>query len=382
MDRELKEQVSQGGQPDLRDLAPDELRAFVVSLGLPARRGGQIFARLHRPGVHDFSQLGIGREVTALLAGHATMSSLVPAAVERSTDSTEKFAFRLADGAMIESVLIPEDGRHTLCISSQAGCAMGCRFCLTGGQGFTRNLHPAEIVGQVLAVMNHMVVGGIKRATPRELLNNLVFMGMGEPLANYDNLLTALRILMDDQGLGFSQRRITVSTCGIVPRMDDLGRDIRVNLAVSLHAADDAVRSRLMPVNMTYGLAELLAACRRYPLGKKKVILFEYIMLKGINDSLADAHLLAEKLQGIPSRINLLPYNGSGESEYACPETAQTLAFQKVLREAGFNTFIRQSRGADISAACGQLAGNHAPAPDLRCHQPAHVRKHTSQASS
>ena len=248
MDREQKEQAA-GGPTDLRGLTLHQLAEFVVALGLPAKRAKQIFARLHRPGVLAFSQLGISREVTTLLAGHAAMSSLVPETVERSADTTEKFAFRLADGAMIESVLIPEDGRHTLCISSQAGCAMGCRFCLTGGQGFTRNLRPAEIVGQVLAVMTHMVVSGIERATPRELLNNLVFMGMGEPLANYDNLLIALKILMDDHGLGFSERRITVSTCGLVPRMDDLGRDIRVNLAVSLHSADDAVRSRLMPVN-------------------------------------------------------------------------------------------------------------------------------------
>ena len=345
------------GQTDLRDLTPGQLSEYVVALGLPAKRARQLFPRLHRPGVLDFSQLGISREVLALLASHATMSSLTPATVEKSADTTEKFAFRLADGAVIESVLIPEDGRHTLCISSQAGCAMGCGFCLTGAQGFVRNLHPAEIVNQVLAVMTHMIASGINRATPRELLNNLVFMGMGEPLANYDNLLAALVILMDDHGLGFSERRITVSTCGIVPRIDDLGRDIRVNLAVSLHAADDAVRSSLMPVNRTHGLESLLAACRRYPLGKKKVILFEYIMLKGINDSLADARLLAEKLQGIPSRINLLPYNGSGETEYACPDEGEILAFQKVLREAGFNTFIRQSRGADISAACGQLAG-------------------------
>ena len=349
--------LPRGGKIDLRDLTLSQLSDYIAMLGLPAKRAKQIFARLCQPGVLELSQLGISQEVTALLASHATMSSLTPATVEKSADTTEKFAFRLEDGAMIESVLIPEDARHTLCISSQAGCAMGCVFCLTGGQGFTRNLRPAEIVGQVLAVMTHMVAGGIERATPRELLNNLVFMGMGEPLANYDNLLAALTILMDDHGLGFSERRITVSTCGIVPRMDDLGRDIRVNLAVSLHSADDAVRSSLMPVNKIHGLESLLAACRRYPLGKKKVILFEYIMLKGINDSLDDARLLAEKLQGIPSRINLLPYNGSGDAEYACPDEAQTLAFQKVLREAGFNTFIRQSRGADISAACGQLAG-------------------------
>ena len=370
----LETVLPQGGQTDLRDFTLDRLSDYLVGLGLPAKRGRQIFAGMCRPGVFDFSQLGVSREVSALLAEHAVMSSLEPSVVERSADTTEKFAFRLADGAVIESVLIPEEDRHTLCISSQVGCAMGCRFCLTGGQGFVRNLRPAEIVGQVLAVMNHMLASGIKRATPRELLNNLVFMGMGEPLANYDHLLSALLILMDDHGLGFSERRITVSTCGIVPRMDDLGRDIRVNLAVSLHSADDAVRSSLMPVNRTYGLEALLAACRRYPLGKKKVILFEYIMLKGINDSLADARLLGERLQGIPSRINLLPYNGSGDTEYACPEEAQTLAFQKVLREAGFNTFIRQSRGADISAACGQLAGNHAPAPDLLCHRPAHVQ--------
>ncbi|PKN48855.1 MAG: hypothetical protein CVU58_05070, partial [Deltaproteobacteria bacterium HGW-Deltaproteobacteria-16] len=199
MDMEHKEQSAhrldtgspQGGPTDLRDLSLERLIEFVVGLGLPGKRATQIFARLHRPGVLDFSQLGISREVTALLAEHAVMSSLSPVAVEKSADTTEKFAFRLEDGAMIESVLIPEDGRHTLCVSSQAGCAMGCGFCLTGGQGFTRNLRPAEIVGQVLAVMTHMVASGIERATPRELLNNLVFMGMGEPLANYDNLLTA-----------------------------------------------------------------------------------------------------------------------------------------------------------------------------------------------
>lgn len=356
MDMKQKPETA-GGQTDLRDLTLARLRDYVMALGLPGKRARQIFARLYRPGVDDFSQLGISREVTALLSEQAVMVSLVPAVVEKSADGTEKFAFRLEDGAIIESVLIPEDGRHTLCVSSQAGCAMGCRFCLTGGLGFIRNLQPAEIVGQVLAVMTHMVAAGVTRATPRELVNNLVFMGMGEPLANYDNLLAALQILMDDHGLGFSERRITVSTCGIVPRIDDLGRDIRVNLAVSLHAADDAVRSTLMPVNRTYGLETLLAACRRYPLGKKKVILFEYIMLKGINDSPADARLLAARLQGIPSRINLLPCNSSGDTEFSCPDEAQTLAFQKVLRAAGFSTFIRQSRGADISAACGQLAG-------------------------
>ncbi|MGV1101010.1 23S rRNA (adenine(2503)-C(2))-methyltransferase RlmN [Thiovibrio sp. JS02] len=346
-------------KPDLRSLTFARFTDFIVGLGLPAKRARHLFRNLHQPGVNDFSGMReVKKEVRQLLAGHGVLVGLTPLAVEKSEDGTEKFAFRLADGAVIESVLIPEEGRHTLCVSSQVGCAMGCGFCLTGAQGFSRNLTPGEIVNQVLAVIHHMMQAGIKRATPREYVNNLVFMGMGEPLANYDNLLAALRILMDERGLEFTERRITVSTCGLVPRIRDLGRDIRVNLAISLHAADDETRSRLMPVNKTYNIEALLAACRDFPLGRKKVILFEYILLKGINDSLAHAGLLAEKLSDIPCRINLLPYNAAAEAgPYACPENEDILAFQKVLRDAGFNTFIRQSRGADISAACGQLAG-------------------------
>jgi len=346
-------------KPDLRDLIFPQFTDFIVGLGLPATRARHLFRQLYQPGINDFSEMSeVKKEVRELLAAHSVLSSLAPLAVEKSEDGTEKFAFRLADGAVIESVLIPEEDRHTLCVSSQVGCAMGCSFCLTGTLGFTRNLTPAEIVNQVLAVITHMMQAGIKRATPREYVNNLVFMGMGEPLANYDNLLAALRILMDERGLEFTERRITVSTCGLVPRIRDLGRDIKVNLAISLHAADDETRSSLMPVNKTYNIEELLAACRDFPLGKKKVILFEYILLKGINDSLADARLLAEKFSGIPCRINLLPYNAAAEAgPYSCPESEDILAFQKVLRDAGYNTFIRQSRGADISAACGQLAG-------------------------
>ncbi len=346
-------------KPDLRSLTFARFIDFIVGLGLPAKRASHLFRSLYLPGINDFSALsGVKKEVRELLARHSVLTGLPPLAAEKSEDGTEKFAFRLADGALIESVLIPEEERHTLCVSSQVGCAMGCSFCLTGAQGFARNLTPAELVNQVLAVIQHMMQAGIKRATPREYVNNLVFMGMGEPLANYDNLLIALRILMDERGLEFTERRITVSTCGLVPRIRDLGRDIRVNLAISLHAADDATRSRLMPVNKTYNIEELLSACRDFPLGRKKVILFEYILLKGINDSLADARLLAEKLGNIPCRINLLPYNAAAEAgPFACPASEDILAFQKVLRDAGFNTFIRQSRGADISAACGQLAG-------------------------
>jgi len=346
--------------PDLSNFSPARLQEFCRSLGLTARQAERIFSWLQRPGVHGFAEMtGIGKSVRAVLAKHACLRRLRPSAVERSEDSTLKFAFRLPDGAMIESVLIPEQERHTLCISSQAGCAMGCRFCLTGGQGPGRDLAAGEMVNQVMAVLEYMTGAGIVRATSRELLNNLVFMGMGEPLANYDNLLEALAILMDEQGLEFSGRRITVSTCGLVPGIRALGRDTRVNLAVSLHAADDALRSSLMPVNKRYGIEELLAACREFPLRKKGVVLIEYILLAGINDSLADARLLAEKLRGLKTRINLLPVNQAPGLPYERPEPRVVLAFQQILREAGYKTFIRQSRGADIAAACGQLAGKH-----------------------
>ncbi|MCJ7601558.1 MAG: 23S rRNA (adenine(2503)-C(2))-methyltransferase RlmN [Desulfobulbaceae bacterium] len=342
---------------DLRDLTYSELAAYMEGLGLPSSRARFVFAWLQRPGTRDFSQMvDVKREIRATLAEHAVISSLVPAAVEQSQDGAVKFAFALDNGVVVESVLIPEKGRHTLCVSSQAGCAMGCRFCLTGGMGFRRNLRPAEIVGQVIAVLEYMINAGVVRTTLRELINNLVFMGMGEPLANYDNLIAALRILMDERGLEFTERRITVSTCGIVPRIRDLGHDIRVNLAVSLHAADDETRSRLMPVNKAYGLDDLLAACRSFPLPGKKVILFEYILIKGINDSADDARKLAEKLHGLPCRINLLPYNATQSLHYECPDEEHILQFQKILRDAGYRTFIRSSRGADISAACGQLA--------------------------
>jgi len=227
---------------------------------------------------------------------------------------------------------------------------------LTGGMGLTRNLQPAEIVGQVIAVMEHMVQSGVVRSTPRELINNLVFMGMGEPLANFDHLLTALDILMDSKGLEFTERRITVSTCGIVPRIKNLGQSIRVNLAISLHAADDKTRNQLMPVNRAYPISMLLNACRDYPLAPGKVILIEYILFEGINDSEAAARLLATQLQGIPCRINLMPFNESETLPYRCPEQQTIKLFQRILRQAGFTTLVRNSRGADISAACGQLA--------------------------
>lgn len=342
---------------DLMNLTAAQLTDFCGGLGLPASRARQLFACLHRPGTRDLAGMStIKREIRTLLAAHARISRLEPAAVETSRDGTVKFAFRLEDGLTIESVLIPAAGRHTLCLSSQAGCAMGCRFCLTAGMGFHRNLTPAEIVNQVKAVQEHLIGAGVVRATTRQLIDNLVFMGMGEPLANYEALITALAILMDEGGQGFSGRRVTVSTCGLASRIRDLGRDSRVNLAVSLHAADDTTRSGLMPVNRAWGLDAVLAACRDYPLSKKQVVFFEYVLIDGMNDAAADARKLAYRLQGLNCRINLLAYNESASLPYRRSAQERLTAFQSILHDAGFRTLIRDSRGADIAAACGQLA--------------------------
>jgi 23S rRNA (adenine2503-C2)-methyltransferase len=342
---------------DLRNLTKEQLAGYLVSLELPPSRAHHLFSWLQRPETSDFAQMHtIKKEIRERLAAQASIGRLNLQNKERSEDGTIKFGFALQDGEIIESVLIPTPKRHTLCVSSQAGCAMGCKFCLTGTMGLKRNLTPSEIVGQVLAVMKEMTKDGIQRATPRELINNLVFMGMGEPLANYDNLKTALNILMDKDGLEFTERRITVSTCGIVPKIKQMPADIHVNLAVSLHAADNDTRNLLMPVNRTHSLDDLLKACRAYPLQPKKVILFAYILISGVNDTDRDAMVLAQKLTDIPCRINLLPYNESPELPFKRPSKSRIESFQKILRDAGFRTIVRDSRGSDISAACGQLA--------------------------
>lgn len=339
---------------DLKNLTLPELTAWVESLDLKPFRARQIFAWIHRPGFSDFGQMtDIAKHVRQLLAEKAYLSRLVPAKVECSADGTIKFAFRLEDGQLIESVLIPEEDRNTLCVSSQVGCAMGCNFCLTGTMGFKRNLTAAEIVGQVDAALVWLQDKG----GPSKGVSNLVFMGMGEPLLNFDNLIRAIQILMEQRGHDFSGRRITVSTCGIVPKMKELGEKVPVNLAVSLHAADNETRDRLMPVNRTYPLEELLKACREYPLPPRRRIMIEYALLKGINDSPAAARLLVKKLHGIRCKINILPYNENPDFPYEKPDDETIEAFRQILRQAGHTTLLRSSRGSDISAACGQLAG-------------------------
>ncbi len=339
---------------DLYNLTLAQLTDFVKSLGLPAFRAGQIFQWLYRPHISDFEQMSnLSKELRATLTDCASFERLTLANREQSEDLTVKYAFKLQDGAVIESVLIPEENRHTLCISSQVGCAMGCGFCLTGAMGFKRNLTPAEIVGQIVKITEELP----KMFGKDSRINNLVFMGMGEPLANFENLLAALEIITEQSGLDFSGRRITVSTCGLVPKIRELGEKTNVNLAVSLHSVDDRVRSRLMPINDTYPVAQLLEACRNFPMPKRKRIMFEYVLIKGINDSLSDAKMLAENLKGIPCKINLLPYNETSTLPFQKPSEQHIEQFQKILWKAGYTALIRTSRGADISAACGQLAG-------------------------
>jgi 23S rRNA (adenine2503-C2)-methyltransferase len=342
---------------DLTNLSLEQLTEFLVSLGLPKYRGVQVFAWLYRPHLTDFSQMtDLSKELRETLAVRASFDWPRIQEVERSKDGTAKFGFKLPDDSYIEAVLIPEEDRNTLCVSSQVGCAMGCGFCLTGSIGFKRNLTPGEIVGQVVRVRDWLL------DTPDipAGLSNLVFMGMGEPLANFDNLLVALDILLEQRGLDFSERRITVSTCGLVPKMVELGQKTKVNLAVSLHSVDEDIRSRLMPINKKYPVSALLEACRNFPMPKRKRIMFEYILIRGLNDSEADAEMLAQKLKGIPCKINLLPYNESVGLPFRRPTDETIDRFQQVLWKAGYTVMVRSSRGADISAACGQLAGKMA----------------------
>lgn len=337
---------------DLKNLTQEQLVRFVESQGQPAFRGRQILAWVYRPGINEFAQMtDLAKEFRAVLNKTAYMSRFENSRIECSRDGTVKFAFRLHDDHIIESVLIPEEDRNTLCLSTQVGCAMGCVFCLTGTMGFHRNLTTAEIINQVCAVRDWTL------EHDKGSLTNIVFMGMGEPLANFTNLLDAISILTEQRGLDFSNRRITVSTCGLVPQMTMLGEQTDVNLAVSLHAVDDTVRSALMPINKRYPLSALINACRTYRQKKRQRIMIEYTLLDGINDTEADADKLAALLQSVPCKINLLAVNPVNDSRFRSPSQQQVLRFQQVLRDHGLTVFIRQSRGEDIAAACGQLAG-------------------------
>jgi len=335
---------------NLIGLQPSELEDLAVSLGASRYRGRQLATWIYRKGIVDLDAMtDLSREFRARLA---EAHEITLPEIERETpsqDGSRKLVFRLADDRRVSAVLMPDDGRTTLCLSTQVGCGFGCAFCLTGTMGLDRNLTVAEIVGQLITANG--LLGGDERVT------HIVFMGMGEPLANYANLVAALRILTDAKlGLGYSPRRITVSTVGLVSGIDRLGReDLKVNLAISLHAASDEVRGRLMPVNRSWKLDALLAAVRRYPLAPRQRIFFEYVMLEDVNDSAEEAQRLARLLRGIRAKVNLIPFNDWHDSGFRRPPLARILAFQAILLAAGITTTVRWSKGEDIGAACGQL---------------------------
>ncbi len=331
---------------DLKNYDLAELESFIAGSGKEKYRARQIFKWLYQKGAVSLEEMtNLSKDLRKELGERAFISSLEPEAVERSSDGTAKYLFRLADGNAVESVLIPDEDRTTLCISSQVGCAMACEFCLTGTFRLTRNLTCAEIVNQVCTV---------RRESP---VRNIVLMGMGEPLANLDNVVRALKVITEPDGLQFSNRKVTVSTCGLVPELEELGRRVTVNLAVSLNATTDVVRDRLMPVNRRYPIAALLDACRRFPLPSRRYITFEYVLIRGINDTLEDAKRLVRLIHGIPSKVNLIPFNEHEGSSLRTPEQGAIDAFHRYLLDRHITVITRSSRGADISAACGQLKG-------------------------
>ena len=341
-------------QTDILNMTRQQLAGWLAERGIAAYRAGQILKWIHRRQKDDFAAMSdIAKEVRALLPQHFRIPCLEVRAVQTSADGTRKYLFGLEDGEAIESVLIPERDHFTLCVSSQVGCGLNCRFCLTAKSKLRRNLTCGEIIAQVRDIKRGL-------AAP-EQLSNLVFMGMGEPLANLENLLAALEIILDsDVGLGFAARRVTVSTAGLVPQMLEFGRRSRASLAVSLNAADNETRSRLMPINDRYPLEELMEACRSYPLPPGRRITFEYILIKGVNDSPEDARRLARLLHPVRCKVNLIPFNPHEGSGFERPAEEAILAFQEILLGKHFTVIIRQSKGQDISAACGQLRARSA----------------------
>ncbi len=341
---------------NLLDLDETGLRAFFAELGEKPFRATQVLKWIHQQGVDDFEAMtNLGKGLRARLAEVAEIRAPEVEAAHHSADGTIKWLLRLDSGNAIEMVYIPEADRATLCVSSQVGCALDCSFCSTAQQGFNRNLTTAEIIGQIWRANREL---GVVPAAERRI-SNIVLMGMGEPLLNFDNVVRAIGLMLDDNAYGLSKRRVTLSTSGVVPALDRLREVADVALAVSLHAPDDELRNELVPLNRKYPIAELLAACRRYvdAQSHRATITFEYVMLDGINDSPAHARALLRLLRGLPSKVNLIPFNPFPETRYRCSPPSRMAAFQQILIDGGIITITRRTRGEDIDAACGQLAG-------------------------
>lgn len=346
---------------NLLEFTLPQLADWFARQGEKPFRAKQVMKWLHQAGEADFSRMSdLSKDLRERLRGEAVVVAPTVKFEHGSGDGTHKWLFDVGVGNGIETVYIPEEDRGTLCISSQVGCALECRFCSTGRQGFNRNLGVGEIVGQlwhaqrVLRGVSNRLDGGIAERP----VTNVVMMGMGEPLANFENVALALEVMLDDHAYGLSRRRVTVSTSGLVPAMDRLAQRVPVALAVSLHAPNDRLRDELVPINRKYPLAELLAACRRYlAFAPRDFITFEYVMLKGVNDQPEHAHQLAELLGDTPCKLNLIPFNPFPDAGLQRSPAGRVLDFQRRLQDAGYVVTVRKTRGDDIDAACGQLAG-------------------------
>ncbi|MCL2669614.1 MAG: 23S rRNA (adenine(2503)-C(2))-methyltransferase RlmN [Syntrophaceae bacterium] len=339
-------------RPNIRDLSLEEIEVHIAALGKERYRARQMMKWLYQGGATSFGGMTtLAREFRASLEERFRIDEPRLERFLTAEDGTKKLLFTLDDGLTVESVLIPGKNHWTACISTQAGCAMGCRFCLTGQSGLKRNLLTSEIVGQMTMLRRHTPEGPNTK--------NIVLMGMGEPLANYENVVKAIRLLTSDFGLGFSNRKITVSTCGLAPQIARLGQEVCVNLAISLNAPDNRRRDSLMPINRRYPIRELLTACRNYPMPGRRMLTFEYILIAGVNDAPEDAEQVAMILKGLHCKLNLIAFNEFPGSPFKTPSPEAVRAFQQVLLDRHYTAVLRASHGRDILAACGQLSGGN-----------------------
>jgi 23S rRNA (adenine2503-C2)-methyltransferase len=359
----LPRKIAPGGPTNLLGLTREGLRAVLVEVGTPERQANmrvtQLWQWIYQRGVSDFADMtNLSKSFRGLLAEHFEVSRPEVVTRQLSADLTRKYLLRIAGGHEVEAVYIPEEDRGTLCVSSQVGCTLTCSFCHTGTQKLVRNLTPSEIVGQIMVARDDLGEWphpGERPASTR-FISNVVLMGMGEPLYNFDNVRDAMKIAMDNEGLSLSRRRITLSTSGVAPEIPRAGYEIGTMLAISLHATTDAVRNELVPINRKWPIAELLEACRQYPrLSNSERITFEYVMLKGVNDSNADAKRLVKLIAGIPAKINLIPFNPWPGAVHERSDWERIEAFAEIVNRAGYASPVRTPRGEDIMAACGQL---------------------------
>jgi len=334
-----------------------KLETFFLDLGEPRFRAAQVMKWIHHYGVSNFDEMtDIGKQLRLKLADIAEIRAPEVLLEQQSVDGSRKWVLRLPNGSSVEMVLIPDGHRNTLCVSSQAGCSLDCKFCSTGKQGFNSNLSAAQIIGQVWIASKALATG---RGVNDQSISNVVLMGMGEPLLNFDNVVDSIHIMMEDLGYGVSKRKVTVSTAGVVPQIDKLRAVTDASLAISLHAPNDELRNQLMPINKKYPIRDLLAACHRYleGLGDRRITV-EYTLIRDVNDKTEHAQQLAVLLADLPCKINLIPFNPFPEAPYQRSTRRAVLAFQKILNDAGYVAPVRTPRGDDINAACGQLAGD------------------------